>query len=41
MAVKPDVILLDLSLPADDYLTKPFGIAELLARTRVALWHSL
>ena len=26
---------------ADDYLTKPFGIAELLARIRVALRHSL
>ncbi len=25
---------------ADDYLTKPFGIAELLARIRVALRHS-
>ncbi|MFT3841936.1 MAG: response regulator [Myxococcaceae bacterium] len=25
---------------ADDYLTKPFGIAELLARMRVALRHS-
>jgi two-component system KDP operon response regulator KdpE len=25
---------------ADDYLTKPFGIEELLARTRVALRHS-
>ena len=24
---------------ADDYLTKPFGVAELLARTRVALRH--
>ena len=26
---------------ADDYLTKPFGIEELLARVRVALRHSL
>lgn len=26
---------------ADDYLTKPFGIGELLARVRVALRHSL
>jgi two-component system KDP operon response regulator KdpE len=26
---------------ADDYLTKPFGTAELLARIRVALRHSL
>ena len=25
---------------ADDYLTKPFGVAELLARSRVALRHS-
>ncbi|QQR81930.1 MAG: response regulator [Deltaproteobacteria bacterium] len=29
-----------LDLGADDYLTKPFGIAELLARIRVALRHS-
>lgn len=77
-AKKPDVILLDLSLPdmdglevlkrlrewtqapvivisargeeadkiagldrgADDYLTKPFGVEELLARIRVALRHA-
>ncbi|HEV8150280.1 MAG TPA: winged helix-turn-helix domain-containing protein, partial [Gemmatimonadales bacterium] len=32
------VTLLDLG--ADDYLTKPFGAAELLARIRVALRHS-
>ena len=48
----PDVILLDLGLPdekskiaaldlgADDYLTKPFGTGELLARIRTALRHS-
>ena len=79
VAVKPDLILLDLGLPdldgievirrirqwsqvpivvlsvrdreedkvhaldtgADDYLTKPFGVAELLARIRVALRHSV
>lgn len=29
-----------LDVGADDYLTKPFGIAELLARIRVALRHS-
>lgn len=30
-----------LDLGADDYLTKPFGVAELLARIRVALRHAV
>ena len=29
-----------LDLGADDYVTKPFGVAELLARIRVALRHA-
>lgn len=32
--------VLALSLGADDYITKPFGLAELLARVRVALRRS-
>jgi two-component system, OmpR family, KDP operon response regulator KdpE len=30
-----------LDMGADDYLTKPFGMAELLARIRAALRHQL
>ena len=30
-----------LDLGADDYVTKPFGMAELVARIRTALRHSL
>ena len=29
-----------LDLGADDYVTKPFGVAELMARIRVALRHA-
>ena len=45
----PDLVILDLGLPdkvaaldlgADDYLTKPFGTAELLARVRTAIRHT-
>ena len=34
----PDLVILDLG--ADDYLTKPFGTAELLARVRTAIRHT-
>src|SRR6266550_2453422 len=34
----PDLLLLDLG--ADDYVSKPFGINEVLARIRVALRHA-
>ena len=37
-SICPDLILLDLG--ADDYITKPFGSAELLARIRTSLRHS-
>jgi len=30
----------DMDAGADDYLTKPFGLGELLARIRVALRHA-
>jgi DNA-binding response OmpR family regulator len=36
--VRPDLVLLELG--ADDYLTRPFGVNELLARVRVALRHA-
>ena len=45
----PDVVILDLGLPdmdgmldagADDYITKPFGTSELLARLRTAIRHT-
>ena len=39
MDEKSKVLALDLG--ADDYVTKPFGIDELLARTRTALRHRL
>src|ERR1700727_2686241 len=35
----PDLIMLDLG--AHDYVTKPFGVDELLARIRAALRHRL
>jgi len=38
-AEHPKVAALDLG--ADDYLTKPFGVEELLARIRVALRHAV
>src|SRR5579875_2367716 len=37
---RPDLMLLDLDLGADDYVSKPFGMDEVLARIRVALRHS-
>jgi two-component system KDP operon response regulator KdpE len=39
MSQDPALIILDLG--ADDYLTKPFGMDELLARLRAALRHQL
>ena len=39
LAEGPALIILDLG--ADDYLTKPFGMDELLARMRAALRHQL
>jgi two-component system KDP operon response regulator KdpE len=36
----PSDIVEGLNLGADDYLTKPFGVEELLARVRVALRHA-
>ena len=36
-----DSKILALDAGADDYLTKPFGVGELLARIRVALRHSM
>lgn len=38
---KEDDKIAALDAGADDYLTKPFGVGELLARLRVALRHSL
>ena len=35
-----DAKIVALDAGADDYLTKPFGVGELLARIRVALRHS-
>ena len=37
----PDDIITGLDAGADDYLTKPFGVNELLARIRVALRHAV
>ena len=39
LSENPALIILDLG--ADDYLTKPFGMDELLARMRAALRHQL